>query len=93
MSAATGIGVGVGTINGTLVSDGGSATTVYLCWGTNDFGTASTSAWTVVGCGTTSGGQSVSNNLTGLLWGLRYWYRAYATNAAGSGHLQDALAV
>ncbi len=83
VSAATGIDVGAATINGTLESDGGEATTVYLCWGTNDFGAASTKAWTVVDCGAKTTGQSVSNNLTGLIWGLRYRYRAYATNARG----------
>ncbi len=84
LSAPTAIGESTGTINGTLTSDGGYATTVYLCWGTNDCGDASTSAWpNVAGFGTKTSGQSASTNLTGLLWGLRYWYRAYATNADG----------
>jgi hypothetical protein len=57
---------------------------VYFCWGTNDFGSSATGAWpNVANGGVKTSGQSFSTNLTGLIYGLRYWYRAYATNSAG----------
>jgi uncharacterized repeat protein (TIGR02543 family) len=84
VSAATGIGVGTATLNGGVTATNGSPTTFYFMWGTNDYGTASTSPWTVVNCGTATNGQSFSTNLTGLLYGQRYWYYAYATNAYGT---------
>jgi hypothetical protein len=82
-NGATGIGVGTAAINGRLVNDGGAAASVYLCWGTNDWGT-STSAWpNVVGFGTKTSGSTVTTNLTGLIYGVRYYYRTYGTNSSG----------
>ncbi len=85
VAPASGLGVGVATLNGTLTSDGGTTTTAYLCWGTNDYGTGSTAPWNVIDCGAATNGQALSANLTGLIYGVRYWYRAYATNASGVG--------
>ena len=81
---ATGLGIGSATLNGTLTSDGGAATAVYFCWGLADGGNLTTSAWQhAVACGAATSGQSVSAQLTGLTYGLQYWYRVYATNAVG----------
>jgi len=79
---ATAIGVGTATLNAWLVSQ--SADAMAICWGTNDCGTSSTGAWpNVVNFGATDDPALVSTNLTGLIYGQRYWYRAYATNAIG----------
>jgi hypothetical protein len=84
VSAASGIGTGTATLNGRVVSTNGyPGTTVFFCWGTTNYGTSSTSPWTVVDCGPATNGQSFSTTLAGLTYGIRYWYYAYATNAAG----------
>jgi hypothetical protein len=84
VSAATEIGVGTATLNGGVTATNGSPTTFFFMWGTNDYGTASTSPWRVVNCGVATNGQSFSTNLTGLFYGQRYWSYAYATNASGA---------
>ncbi len=82
IAGASGVGAGSATLNGRLVSQ--NADTMVLCWGTNDCGTGSTTNWpNVANFGAKTAGQSVSTNLTGLTYGIRYWYRVYATNAAG----------
>jgi len=83
VSAASGLGIGTATLNGTMVNTNGSPAGFFFLWGTNDYGGTSTDNWTVVNCGPATNGQSVSTNLTGLLYGQRYWYRAFATNASG----------
>jgi hypothetical protein len=85
VSAASGIGVGTATINGRVIATNGyPGTTFFFCWGTNDYGTASTNPWTVVDCGAATNGQSFSTPLSGLTYGIRYWYYAYATNSYGA---------
>jgi hypothetical protein len=84
IAGASGVGDGLATLNGILVATNGYATTVFLCWGTNDCGTVSTNPWTVINCGTAANGQPFSASVSTLTVGVRFYYRAYATNAAGA---------
>jgi uncharacterized protein (TIGR02145 family) len=70
---------------GTITSNGGSFITVSgICWSTTANPTSSGSHTTD---GTTSG--SYSSSLTGLLLGVTYHVRAYATNSAGTAYGND----
>lgn len=68
---------------GNLTTNGSSAASVYVYWGTNDGGTVK-GAWnTNTALGVRSPGY-VTNDLSGLLaGGTKYYYRFYATNASG----------
>jgi hypothetical protein len=86
VAGATVTGPTTATLNGRLTTSNGLPTTVFFCWGTNDYLTASTNDWpNIVNCGPAADGQSFSNNITGLTNDVRYWYRAYATNANSAG--------
>lgn len=77
---ATNVAAGTTTLRGTLTN--GVAASLYVCWGTADGG-ASTAAWqNVVSVGYLNEG-AFSTNVTGLYYGLRYYYCGYATNAYG----------
>ena len=71
------------TLNGFLLRDGGELPKVYVCWGTVDGGT-STSTWQHVEYlgNTFASLDSFSTNLSGLLPQTTYRYRAFATNSA-----------
>ena len=67
---------------GNVTSDGGADVTARgLCWGTNPAPTISDHV--VVG-GTGKG--TFSSNLTGLYQGSTYYFRAFATNSAGTSY-------
>jgi len=79
---ATGLGVGVATLNGELTA-GGSAD-AYICWGESDGGTNSTGSWQhVIPMGVVDQGVVFSNTVSGVYYGIEYDYRVYVTNVAG----------
>ena len=87
MPAVTNYGAGPAeqasaTLTGRLTA-GGTAN-LYLCWGTTDGGTSSTGSWEhVVALGSTIQNAVFTNQVTGLLYGIAYDCRVYATNASG----------
>ena len=81
---ATDIGVGRGTVNGMLSN--GDAATAYICWqGGSDAGTSrGTGGWDhVIGIGAVNRDEPFSAGVSGLYYGLRYFYRCYVTNDHG----------
>jgi uncharacterized repeat protein (TIGR02543 family) len=71
------------TLSGTLVA-GGTAN-AWICWGDNDAGVSSTSAWDHVQLiGTVNQGTVFSTTVTGLATNKTYFYRCAVTNSAGS---------
>ncbi|MEM7392864.1 MAG: hypothetical protein AAF492_11010, partial [Verrucomicrobiota bacterium] len=79
-TGATSLGLGSATLNGALTNGGVASVRFY--YGLADGGTAS-SAWdAVVGIGPRLEGP-VSAQATGLLYGVPYFYRAFATNQNG----------
>jgi hypothetical protein len=79
---ATNAGIGSVTLQGELTS--GREATAALCWGGGDYGSASTGDWEhVVAIGPVLEGVPFSTHLTGLLYGIEYQYRVYATNDYG----------
>jgi len=67
---------------GNVTSDGGADVTARgLCWGTNP---SPTVADQVIAGG--SGKGSFSNNFSGLYQGSTYYFRAFATNSAGTSY-------
>ena len=82
----TGIGIGTATLNGQVVADGGAPLDhVRIYFGTSDGGEnpASWDANYVFNPASVTVGVPFSTNLTGLLYGLEYSYRTYASNANG----------
>jgi hypothetical protein len=81
-NAETNVTTGSGTINGEITATGGENATVRgFAWGT-DSGLA-----TVMGTTTESGDfgtGTFSQNLSGLISGVTYYFRAYATNPSGT---------
>jgi hypothetical protein len=71
----------------TLVSGGGSATTVYLYWSTMD-GTTNASTWTTGGSvsnlGVKADGATFTNTLAGLTPNTTYYWNHSAVNASGT---------
>jgi hypothetical protein len=79
---ATEIGIGSATLRGLLTA--GISADAYICWGASDGGNVNTGNWdNVVDAGIANDGVTFSNAVSGLLYGLEYSYRVYATNAAG----------
>lgn len=79
--AATNITVSSGTLNGTVNPNLG-ATDGYFEWGTdNTLTTYSTTAVQPLGSGNTP--VDISENLSGLLSGTTYYFRAVGSNSAG----------
>ncbi|MEM7392769.1 MAG: hypothetical protein AAF492_10510, partial [Verrucomicrobiota bacterium] len=77
---ASGIGREVATINGTLTSGGVANVSFY--WGPNDGGTSKSNWANQVDLGSMLEG-SFSQMLSGLTFGVQYFYRTYATNQLG----------
>jgi len=83
-AGATDIGVGRATLNGVLAN--GDAATALVCWqGGSDAGTGGgTGAWNhVIGIGAVNRDEPFSAEVSGLYYGLRYYYRCYVTNEHG----------
>ncbi len=68
-------------LNGELTSTGGATTTVHICWGDNDGGTGTWDHDENLGVKSTG---AFYFDASGLTNGTTYYYRCYATNAAGS---------
>ena len=68
--------------NAALISSGSSATSVTLYWGTVDSGTNAAGWANSQALGTKSAG-AIATTITGLTGGTTYYYRHYASNAAG----------
>lgn len=80
---ATNIGVGTASLRAELTN--GVSAHVYICWGAEAGDAISTSTWENVDyMGLISEGTIVTNDLSGLLYGIAYSYRVYATNSSGS---------
>ncbi|MEM7394266.1 MAG: hypothetical protein AAF492_18155, partial [Verrucomicrobiota bacterium] len=74
-------GVSVATLNGNLIQ--GEPADVRIYWGDNDGGTTIGSWDNTVNFGSLANG-GFSTQLTGLLYGVQYYYRSFATNSQGS---------
>ena len=82
-SGATDITATTATLNGSLTSDGGSATTVTIYYGPTDGGTTIGNWVSQADLGTRSAG-AFSAGVTGLTTGTTYYYRCYASNSTGT---------
>jgi autotransporter-associated beta strand protein len=77
------------TLQGELLSDGGAPTRVFICWGVSEAGTASTAAWDrVENLGILTG---AFERVVAAVPGENYFFRCYATNAAGSSWSDPAI--
>ena len=71
------------TSGGTITSDGGSSVTARgICWSTNENPTVSLDTKTSNGTGV----GSFNSYITGLISGMTYYVRAYATNFTGTAY-------
>ncbi len=70
------------TLNGSLASTGGVATTVFLFWGATDGGTTK-AGWNNTNNFGVKATGAVSKAVSGLGLMRTYYYRYYATNSAG----------
>jgi hypothetical protein len=83
-SAATGVTVSSATLNGDITATGGSNATVRgFAWGTNS--TLSSASATTTESGD-FGVAAFTQNVSGLLAGITYYFRAYATNPVGTAY-------
>jgi hypothetical protein len=83
-AAATNVGAGSATLNGEITAAGGANSTVRgFAFGTNSGLTGAVSTTTESG---SFGAATFTQNISGLLAGVTYYYRAYATNPAGTGY-------
>lgn len=81
-SGATGITTSTATVAGNVTSDNGSTITERgFCYSTSTNPTTSNAKATVSG---TTG--AMSKEITGLAIGTKYYFKAYATNARGTGY-------
>lgn len=81
---ATNIGVGTASLRAELTN--GVSANVYICWGADAGNTVSTSSWeNIIFAGLLTDGDIVTNDVSGLLYGVEYDYVVYGTNDAGSG--------
>jgi autotransporter-associated beta strand protein len=76
------VGLGSATLRGELTA-GGSAQ-AFICWGTTDGGTGSTGDWANVSAAlAVIDGVPFTHDVSGLLYGIAYNYRVYASNGMG----------
>lgn len=84
---ATNIAVTSATLNGIVVSLNGSNGTEYgFAWGTNSGLLSGGAATTTQLAGFAGSNIEFSKNTSGLLAGVTYYFRAYATNPIGTGY-------
>ncbi|MDI6773972.1 MAG: DUF2341 domain-containing protein [Verrucomicrobiota bacterium] len=83
--AATGITWSNATMRGEILNTGGTNPDVFVCWGTNDYGTAGTGSWEhTESLGNGYGAWATfETNITGLISNTLYYYRCYVTNSTG----------
>ncbi len=81
---ATNLGIGTASLQGELSA--GGAADITVCWGKSDAGTnGGTAAWEhaeVLGQEVEL--ETFAADISGTYYGVRYYYRCYATNAYGS---------
>ena len=84
-SAASGVSSAAATLNGDIIATGGANSTVRgFAWGTNStLSNGDTATSTESG---SFGITSFTDAVSGLIAGRRYYFRAYATNPAGTGY-------
>ncbi len=81
----SGAGVSSATLNGTVSNDNGDpADVVGFAWGTDSTFTTNTSTTSESGTFATS--ATFDEVVSNLLAGVTYYFRAYATNSAGTGY-------
>jgi hypothetical protein len=74
------------TLNGQITATGGANVTVRgFAWGTNSTLSNGDTSTTTDTAGAPFGTGAFTNNVSGLLAGRTYYFRAYATNSAGTG--------
>jgi poly(3-hydroxybutyrate) depolymerase len=74
--------VGQATLQGNLTD--GSLANVTIYWGTSDGGTIPGNWTNDISMGQLAEGAFSTNTASGLLYGVQYYYRCYATNSEGS---------
>lgn len=74
-------GIGTAALQGRLTNESSADVTIF--WGTEDGGTDNSAWGHRVTLGRRDGNRPFAADLTDLFYGLRYYYRAYATNAYG----------
>ena len=77
-------GVGTATMEGQLTATNGADTTVGIAWGATLGGTSTGSWANVATFGSQAQGAIVSNVVGGLTYGVRYYYRTFASNRYGT---------
>ncbi len=85
-SGATSTAANQATLNGRVVSDGGVALDHVRIYFGNEDGGADKGNWDAdyaFNAGSISEGVPFSTNITGLLHGVQYYYRTYASNSYG----------
>jgi hypothetical protein len=79
---ATGIGLGTATLNAELLAGGLADVTIF--WGRSDGSTNATAWESSVPLGDLWTGFPDAETVNGVLYGIPYYYRAFASNAYGS---------
>ena len=78
---------GYATLSGNVISTGGAPTTVRIYWGEVDAGTNFPTAWAntnIISGNQTEGVPFFSDTTNDLVYGVQYYYRAYAANSNGA---------
>ncbi|MCJ7653997.1 MAG: hypothetical protein MUO97_01645 [Dehalococcoidia bacterium] len=81
-SGASNTTVSSARLNGNLTSAGSAPTTVHICWGDSDGGTALDNWTNDINLGIKDIGAFYTD-ISGLTSGRTYYYRCYATNTGG----------
>ncbi|MFN8121538.1 MAG: choice-of-anchor C family protein [Thermoleophilia bacterium] len=81
-AAASGIGTGTATLNGSVNPGGGSATDAWFEWGTSPGSLTNTTAISPAGTGSSAVAQTAA--ISGLAFNSTYYFRMVAEDAAGN---------
>ncbi len=84
-NAMPAIGVGTATLKGSVVASNGAPTTLRMGWGATPGGTTPGSWANLVDLGVRAEGEIAEHTVGGLLYGVNYFFRTFATNAYGEG--------